>query len=446
MKTTSFNIRHTWAALLVACVASSASLPALGSESKAPPPQTRDSVNLTEIRRTRPDYVLYDPFGGKSRSWDDPDLFWLNEHILVQEARDGQLLAMWTAERLEPRHEYKVCFSRSSDGGQTWTPAQRLNEKSAAWQVPIIGPTGRIYLLYTFGWSGLACRTSDDNGRTWSDRAELAFAKCAVDNPAPGARPCWISPTVPCWDASGRPLIGYTLWATHPKYPNGGEGHSHVGYFRIENLADNPAPKDLRIRWLNLENPLTVPHATIKGASYAQEPYTVVLPDGRLFVALRSNTGNPWFSVSSDGGETWRQPEPMRFRDGGEIMKQPSSPCPVFRLKRGDYIFLFNNTDGHQGKLKGPEDRAARRPGFLCRGEFRADARQPIWWSTPRLFIDNDAVAFGPPRQERWEAATYVSLTEQQGRRVLWYPDRKCFLLGKTITDAWLDQMEIPAK
>ena len=44
----------------------------------------------------------------------------------------------------------------------------------------------------------------------------------------------------------------------------------------------------------------------------------------------------------------------------------------------------------------------------------------------------------------RLEAATYVSLTEHAGRRVLWYPDRKSFLLGKLITDEMLDAMEVP--
>ena len=40
-----------------------------------------------EIQRTRTDYVIHDPTGGRERSWDDEDFYWLNEHILVHPPR-----------------------------------------------------------------------------------------------------------------------------------------------------------------------------------------------------------------------------------------------------------------------------------------------------------------------------------------------------------------------
>ena len=46
--------------------------------------------------------------------------------------------------------------------------------------------------------------------------------------------------------------------------------------------------------------------------------------------------------------------------------------------------------------------------------------------------------------QNRVEMGTYDSLTEHDGKRILWYPDRKHFLLGKEITDEWLSDMEVP--
>ncbi|MCK5732565.1 MAG: hypothetical protein KAI38_00140, partial [Candidatus Latescibacteria bacterium] len=85
-----------------------------------------------------------------------------------------------------------------------------------------------------------------------------------------------------------------------------------------------------------------------------------------------------------------------------------------------------------------------RRPAYLARGEFRPDAHQPIWWSGPKLFVDNDAVPLGPEGLGRLEAAAYCSLTEVGEDRVLWYPDRKGFLVGKLVPDEWLAVMDVP--
>jgi hypothetical protein len=116
----------------------------------------------------------------------------------------------------------------------------------------------------------------------------------------------------------------------------------------------------------------------------------------------------------------------------------------INRTKPGAYLLLYHNNDGTGEGLHGPEYRAARRSAFLARGEFQPKAHQPIWFSKPKLFIDNDGVGWGEPGKERLEAATHVSLTEQDGRRFLWYPDRKFMLLGKISSDKMLDAMKAP--
>ncbi len=50
--------------------------------------------------------------------------------------------------------------------------------------------------------------------------------------------------------------------------------------------------------------------------------------------------------------------------------------------------------------------------------------------------MDNDGVPIGP--LNRLDIAVYTSYTEVAGERVLWYPERKFFLLGKVITDAMI--------
>ena len=75
-----------------------------------------------EIHRTRPDYVIHDPTGGRERPWDDDEFYWLNEHILVHPLGDGSLLATWTAERLDAPCLMRIGVKRSTDGGDSWSP------------------------------------------------------------------------------------------------------------------------------------------------------------------------------------------------------------------------------------------------------------------------------------------------------------------------------------
>ena len=413
-----------------------------------------------EAKRTTPDRVIYDPTGGQPRDWDDPNLFWLNEHILVQPVADGDLLATWTSERLDPQW-LRVAYSRSADGGKTWTIPQYLDGHglgdghSAAWQVPIVAPSGRIYIVYTYSYGrtspmfgGFRWRTSDDHGRTWSAPVDLDNALPLTEYDTPDSSPMWICCAGAHIGQNGEVLLAYTHWANNEAIPGGAtsnlkERSSQIEVMRINNLADNPELNDLDITWYH--QPVTVPHVSIKDASFAQEPYLVNLPDGRIFMIIRTNRGEAWYSVSSDGGASWREAEPLRYQDGGDILKQPASPCPVFALDRGDFVFLYNNNDGYVFGAKSTWTIENRRPAYIARGEFRPDAHQPIWWSKPHLFIDNDAVPWGPPGRGRLEAATYPSFTELKEERILWYPDRKGFLCGRFITNDWLARLEIPS-
>lgn len=48
--------------------------------------------------------------------------------------------------------------------------------------------------------------------------------------------------------------------------------------------------------------------------------------------------------------------------------------------------------------------------------------------------MDHDGVPLGPPgKRGQLGLALYSSVTVRHGRAVLWYPDRKFFLLGRSI-------------
>jgi hypothetical protein len=53
--------------------------------------------------------------------------------------------------------------------------------------------------------------------------------------------------------------------------------------------------------------------------------------------------------------------------------------------------------------------------------------------------MDNQGVRIGFGKG-RADLAMYASLTIRNGRRILWYPDRKFFLLGKIISDELLQE------
>ena len=430
-------------------------------------PELTDQNNLvnraspSEINRTKPDLVIHDPTSGVPREWTDPDFFWLNEHVHVISLGGDDLLATWTSERLVPQQVLRVVASRSHDNGFSWSMPSIIDGEgsTAAWQVPIVNSSGRVYLFYNYNdrqgiggfIGGLRCRVSNDGGKSWSPPTDINFPRSIIDNPDIGAATMWITPSTPIFTENGEALFAYTRWADNENIPFGkGEirdRYSHIEIMKFENLNDNPNANEIKFSWLNVDDPIIIPHEKDSLSSFAQEPYWVRLPDGRLFMTMRTNRGQTWYVVSKDKeGEIWSSPQPMRYKDGGEIMLNPVTPCPIFELNSGDYLFLFNNNDGYVFGSQRRWDSKNRRPAFISKGQYIPDAEQPIWWSQPLLFIDNDNIPWGPPGKGRLEAATYPSMTHANGKDILWYPDRKGFVVGKYISNQILESMKVPVK
>lgn len=87
-----------------------------------------------------------------------------------------------------------------------------------------------------------------------------------------------------------------------------------------------------------------------------------------------------------------------------------------------------------------------RRPAFLAVGQFRPGAQQPLWFSAPRKFLDGgefDVSGEQGGGRPPGDLGTYTSFTIRNRENVLWYPDRKVFLLGKTVTEEFLAAMKV---
>jgi hypothetical protein len=430
--------------------------------------QIKTGDPATEWTRSKPDVVVYKPKQGDLNDGD-------NEHFLVFDSPKGDLLAMWTQSSVEGRGDNHIMLARSKDGLK-WSepikvigPSQGETAPQASWGFPVVSRKGRIYCFYskdaptrdkngrTLKTNDIGVAYSDDDGHTWKPGADVPWPKGQYDHPN-GLSSVWnwIVWQKPIRDRKGRWLVGYSYLVSPELRKDNPPGwwvnDSGVKFLRFENLDDSPDPKELRIKHLMFEGKgLTVKSGLNPALTDAEEPSLSLLPDNRLFVTMRTSTGYIWYSVSSDDGETWRTPEVLRYKDNGEPIPHPKAPCPVYPMNDGRYVLLYFN---NPGKL-GPYDQRApleefkkvnqwshiRRPAHIALGEFRPGAHQPIWFSQPRVLMDTDGIIVGPKKTA--EIATYTSFTETKGRRVLWYPDRKYYLLGKFITDEWLQGMKV---
>ncbi len=415
-------------------------------------------------RRTKPDLVMYLPSrpGGNDVE---------NEHVLIVVTPKGDLFATWVQASYECAPDNRTVYSHSTDGGQTWSrpslldPHEDRPSMSPRWAFTIVSKTGRMYCFYN-KFTGITdsvhsltgimrCAFSDDDGHTWQDAGEIPFRRRKFDHPDPMV-PCnWIVWQSPIRDRKGRWLAAFTRWSSFQVMPEPRDGRSldsRSELMRFDNIDQGVHPKDLAITWLPEDESISVPNPfeadNPVGYSLGEEPAVVLLPDGGLFLVMRTVTGRVWYTVSDDDGAHWRPSEPLRFRDGGAEVLHPKDTSPLFRLSDGRYLLFFHNHDG--SKYGGTDARSmnARRPMFMSVGEFRPKAHQPLWFSDPKLLYDSHGVAIGPGNGTaeggRYWLSLYGCLTEHQGKRILWYPDRKHFLLGRYITDELLQDMVVP--
>ena len=426
-----------------------------------------------EWQRTAPDLVVYKP--DAERGYDAYTV-----HFLVTTTPTGAWLAFWTHSADEGYLNQHMACSRSEDRGRTWSAPQVVDGPPSAedrsvtapdktdndWHAikveadhigiasygfPIVVPeTGRVYCFY--GKSAgktdfrydishvLQMRYSDDDGMTWSEEAfDFAIEGRAIDNPDPTVNKNWIVWQIPYVTSQGTVIAPYSRWSS-PAYK--GPCGSETFFFHFENILTEPDPSKLVITTFpKTPHGLTAPSPGGPADSWCEEPSIVELSDGRLFCAMRTALGVIFWSVSADQGQTWTSPAPLLDRPGGQFMLNPVSPCPIYKLQDGRYMLLYYNNDGSANGGKVPAGytyhRQNRYPAFISVGRERLDgAMQPIHFGPPKMFATSDGVGIGAAG--RTEVATYPSLVEDGGERVLFYPDRKCFLLGRYITDEWL--------
>lgn len=416
-----------------------------------------------EWQRSNPDVVVYRP---ASDNYDGD-----NEHFLVFKSPkyDG-LMTVWTQSSCEGFGDNHIMFSRSDASAEKWEKPRKIfgkgadgNGTQASWGFPLVSRSGRIYVFATRelekrdveGYEernrqhcgGMGVIYSDDNGETWvDDGVILPVRRHIYDHPNPEVPSNWIVWQVPIRDAQGKYFAGYTVWANSKVVDIGNVGSCWINdpsccfFMRFENIDEDPAPKDIKITWLPEDDKgVCVANANVPGVITSQEPATVVLPDGRLFVVMRTPNGCVYYTLTEDGGKTFSEPEPLLYHDGGERILHPMSPSPIYRVSEDKYVLLTHNNNGsrlwyNSSETYWPENYAnyVRNPTYLLIGSYAPDKHQPIEFEEPVEFLNTGDIAVGP--KQTAEIGTYPTLMNWKDQLTLWYPDRKYYLLGKHVS------------
>jgi len=104
-------------------------------------------------------------------------------------------------------------------------------------------------------------------------------------------------------------------------------------------------------------------------------------------------------------------------------------------------VLFYHNHDGHYGPWTAHATET-RRPICMAYGKFDPEGRQPVRFSAPLSWIDSDNIELN----HRCDLAMYSSFEYVDGRPVLFFPDRKHFLVGKVIDRARLANAVFPKK
>lgn len=416
--------------------------------STAPPDSPQGEPRLADH-----DFVLYLP--------SDPDgLDVTNQHVQVLPLGGDVFFATWTRSCLEGGDNQHIVVSRSADGAMTWSEPLYVDGPEndghiASWSFPVHVPeSGRLYLFYNkqqgfvdfhHQWTGqLWFRTSDDGGKSWSEPYKhLRIEPDDYSHLAPYADPNWIVFQPPIMTGGGEVLAGFTQIGTRAL--SGGDSGmndwpSECRFLRFDNIMTETDPGNLVMTTLPSGGRpgLRFPHPENETMSFLQEPAIAELPDGRLFCIMRTISGFIAYSVSDDGGETWRETDFLRYGEDGEKVANPLVPCPIYRISGDRYLLVFYNNTGNANHGRSPLDWCRNRvPAWFSIGR-PCEGNQPLRFGKPVVLADNDRIPIS--HKQLTEIATYPTVLEHKGQVYLFFPDRKHYLLGTILKEELLSQ------
>jgi sialidase-1 len=243
----------------------------------------------------------------------------------IVELRDGRLLLAWTHFTGGGRdHSGAEIWGRiSSDGGHGWDESCLLQENVGACNVMSVGFL-RLYsgaLLFGFAVKNhpsedcrYYIRRSDDDGQTWRDPIlaipEPGYFVVNNDRLVQTTTGRLLVPAAKSIDA--RYHCVSTCFSSDDE---GRTWHRHAPYLDLPDSAVGGLQS----------NPVGL-----------QEPGIIECVDGSLWMYTRTDRGCIYASRSTDGGESWSDPEPTE-------LAAPTAPASAKRLPGSEDILILYN-------------------------------------------------------------------------------------------------------
>ncbi len=332
-----------------------------------------------------------------------PDEGYCDQPYVVITADGDWLCTLTTGTGREGDGGQHVVSTISSDQGRTWSRLVDIEPSTgpaASWAVPLITPSGRIYVFYTYngdevdlgrndvhGW--YAMKYSDDGGRSWSQRRyRLPLRPTACDRLVMDGQPVQMfwgidKPTT----SDGTVYFAFTKLGRY--FLQEGEGWLFVS----DNILSVPDPAD--IHWeLRPDG-----DSGIRRAEYGttQEEHNLVPLGGqRLYCVYRTTKGFACHVYSEDGGRTWTEPQPMTYQPNGRVVRNPRACPKLWKCDNGKYLFWYH--------LHGGTGFQGRNPAWVIGGIVKQDR---MHWSQPEILL----YAEDPDVR-----MSYPDLIEQDGR------------------------------
>jgi hypothetical protein len=200
----------------------------------------------------------------------------------------------------------------------------------------------------------LRYRVSKDGGRTWL--LDEPIVQAGAYDPKHPIAGVWVGKNaiylgdvgcIPIVARNGKVLVPAQMTPLAPDgtlwNPSGGHTFTEVV------VLIGIWTKGGRLEWNASQFVCGDPARTTRGLI---EPTLAEFPDGRILMVMRGSNGgkadpkqrlpsHKWFSVSSDGGQTWSQAEPWTYGDGVSFFS-PSSMSTLFAHSSGRWFWAGN--------------------------------------------------------------------------------------------------------